>query len=201
VAGTLWPEVSEVHAGACLRSALSRLTELAHDALVITPADLCLGPDVIVDIRDARARAHRILDAVEVPATADATFEAILSLSQDCLPDWFDDWAIIEFEQWRQLRLHALDALAVHLTAAGRFGDAVAAALASTQAEPLRESGCAALINVHLAEGNLSEAIRAFQLYRTLIVHELGVEPSPTLEALLVATTTSRGSRKTVTRE
>jgi DNA-binding SARP family transcriptional activator len=188
VAGTLWPDASEMHAYASLRSALSRLSEVAHDAIVITGADLCLAPGVVVDLRDARALAHRLLDAIGIPATADATAEAIQLLSEDCLPDWYEDWAIIESEQWRQLRLHALDALAVHLTAAGHFGDAVAAALAAVRADPLRESACAALIRVHLAEGNQSEAIRAFEQYRALLARDLGIEPTPALRALVALT-------------
>ena len=187
IAGTLWPDASEMHAYASLRSALSRLSVLAHEAIAITGTDLALAPDVVVDLHDARALAHRLLDGVAVPATADSTAEAIQSLSADCLPDWYEEWAIIESEEWRQLRLHALDALALHLTAAGRFGDAVAAALASMRAEPLRESACATLIRVHLAEGNQSEAIRAYEGYRALLARELGIEPTPALRALLPA--------------
>lgn len=54
VAGTLWPEASEKHAHASLRSALSRLTELARDAVVITDADIQLSPNVAVDLHDAQ---------------------------------------------------------------------------------------------------------------------------------------------------
>ena len=34
--GTLWPEASEEHAHASLRSAISRLTQIAHEAIVVT---------------------------------------------------------------------------------------------------------------------------------------------------------------------
>lgn len=185
VAGTLWPDASEVHAYASLRSALGRLTARAREAIVITGADLGLAPDVIVDLRDARALAHRLLDADAIPATADFTARAIDTLSTDCLTDWYEEWAVIESEEWRQLRLHALDALALNLAAAGRFGDAVAAALAAVRAEPLRESATAALIRVHLAEGNQSEALRTFEQYRALLASELGIDPTPELRALL----------------
>lgn len=184
IAGTLWPDASKLHAHASLRSALSRLGVPAHKAIVITPTDLALAPAVVVDLRNARALAHRLLDTVTVPPAADLSAAAIQSLSADCLPDWYEDWAIIESEEWRQLRLHALDVLALRLTAARRFGDAVAAALAAIRAEPLRESACAALIRVHLAEGNQSEAIRTFEQFRTSLARELGIEPTPALRAL-----------------
>jgi hypothetical protein len=76
----------------------------------------------------------------------------------------------VEAEDWRQLRLHALEALA------GRL-----AASAAVRAEPLRESAHAALIQVHLAEDNQSEALREFTRYRTPLHAELGLEPTPRL--------------------
>jgi DNA-binding SARP family transcriptional activator len=185
VAGTLWPDASEMHAYASLRSALGRLTAVAREAIVVTGADLGLGPAVAVDLRDARSLARRLLDVDAAPGAADSTPDAVQLLSADCLPDWYDDWAVIEFEEWRQLRLHALDALALKLAAAGRFGDAVSAALAAVRVEPLRESATAALIRVHLAEGNRSEAIRALRSYEALLANELGIEPTPGLRALL----------------
>ena len=86
---------------------------------------------------------------------------------------------------YTRIARQALDALALKLAAAGRFGDAVAAALAAVRAEPLRESATAALIRVHLAEGNQSEALRAFQRYEALLASELGVDPTPALRTLL----------------
>src|SRR6266700_2866149 len=32
-------------------------------------------------------------------------------LSADLLPDWYDDWLLLEQERFRQLRMHALEAL------------------------------------------------------------------------------------------
>ena len=71
------------------------------------------------------------------------------------------------------------------LTAAGQFNDAIAAALAVIRAEPLLESACIALVCVHLAEGNQSEAIRAFDRYRALLAEEIGVEPTARLSTLI----------------
>jgi DNA-binding SARP family transcriptional activator len=184
VAGTLWPDASEDHAYSSLRSALGRLSRLTRDAVVVTPLDLALASDVRVDIRDARALAHRLLAAGSVPA-ADLGANAIETLSVDVLPDWFDDWVLAEAEEWRQLRLHALEALAERLLAEGAFGEATGAALAAIRAEPLRESAHAIVIRVHLAEGNRSEALREFERYRVLLLDELGLEPTPRLHGLI----------------
>jgi DNA-binding SARP family transcriptional activator len=183
-AGTLWPEASELHAHSSLRSALSRLTALERTIVRTTFQEVSLAEDVRVDIREARLLVHRILGTSQVEEV-DLTSEAIPPLSVDLLPDWYDDWAIAEAEEWRQLRLHALDALAERLTALGRYGDATSAALAAVRAEPLRETAHAALIRVYLAEGNRAEALSAYASYREMLRKELGLEPTPLIQALV----------------
>jgi SARP family transcriptional regulator, regulator of embCAB operon len=107
------------------------------------------------------------------------------ALSSDILPDWYEDWAIVEAESWRLRRLHALEALADDLRGEGSFGQASFAAQAAIDADPLRESPRGALMRVHMAEGNVSDAIREFARYRELLKRELGLEPTPRLLALL----------------
>ncbi len=71
------------------------------------------------------------------------------------------------------------------LTVAHRYGEAIQAALAAAAEEPLRESAHLALIQAHLAEGNVGEAIRHYSAYRRTLFDELGVDPSPALEDLV----------------
>jgi DNA-binding SARP family transcriptional activator len=184
IAGTLWPEASEDHAHASLRSALSRLSGIKRTVVRVTSQELSLADGVSVDIRDARLLAHRILNP-GADRDIDLRDQAISTLSTDLLPDWYDDWAVAEAEEWRQLRLHALDALAERLTVAGRYSDATSAALAAVKAEPLRETAHAALIRVYVAEGNRAEALSAYERYRDLLRAELGLEPTPLIQALL----------------
>src|SRR5437588_2165285 len=186
VAGTLWPGVTESRAYASLRSALSRLHGTVRDAVEVNPSDLRLSGSVQVDLREAQALAHRLLEAADQPLDpADLGGAAIAALSAELLPDWYEDWVLLEAEDWRQLRLHALEALAGLLTAAGRYGDAAQAALSAVHADPLRESPHAALIKVHLAEHNRSEALREFKRYHDLLRAELDIGPSTQLRELL----------------
>jgi len=184
VAGTLWPEATERHAFGNLRSALSRLGAGGRRAVHADPVDLELAPSVMVDVRESRDLALRLLTPAP-PAPVDLDPAAVTALSQELLPGWYDDWVLVEAEEWRQLRLHALEALARHLTGAGRFGEAVVAATASVRAEPLRETAHATLIQVHLAEGNHAEAARQLERLRALLRTELGLEPSARLNDLL----------------
>jgi DNA-binding SARP family transcriptional activator len=53
------------------------------------------------------------------------------------------------------------------------------------RADDLRESAHRAVIRIHLAEGNVGEARRAYGTCRTLLAHGLGIEPSPMTTRLL----------------
>lgn len=185
VAVTLWPDASEDHAHSSLRSALGRLDPVSRDAVVITPLELVLADGVTVDLRAARALAHRLVEAPSSLTQTDLSADAVRILSTDVLPDWYDDWVLIEGEEWRQLRLHALETLANGLCGICRFGEAAVAAGAAVRVDPLRESARASAIRVHMAEGNRSEALREFARYRALLRAELGLDPTEKLRELL----------------
>jgi DNA-binding SARP family transcriptional activator len=106
-------------------------------------------------------------------------------LAGELLPDWYDEWVLFERERLRELRLHALEALATRLSAAHRWGAAMDAALAAVAADPLRESAHRAVIETHLAEGNCCEAIRHYVLFRNLLRRRIGIEPSVEIGQLL----------------
>lgn len=185
VAGTLWPNASQGHAYANLRQALARLQRTGRWAVAASKLELALAEGVTVDIHPARALARRLLDPAATPEQVELGIAGVGILSADLLPDWYDDWVLTEAEEWRQLRLHALEALAGRLADAGRWGEAASVAAAAVRAEPLRESARARLIKVHLAEGNQSEAVREFVRYQTLLRVELGLEPTPRLRHLI----------------
>src|SRR6476661_8651477 len=94
IAGTLWPDASEEHAHASLRSALSRLNGIKSTVVEVTSQELSLAEGVSVDIREARRLAHRLIKpGTDLPLDLGA--DAIATLSTDLLPDWYDDWAVV----------------------------------------------------------------------------------------------------------
>jgi DNA-binding SARP family transcriptional activator len=187
VAGALWPETLDERAHANLRSTLWRLHRCTQELVEARGNQLQLGDDVSVDLQDAQLVARRLLDD-----TPDETRLglALAVLGRDLLPDWYEDWVVIEREQFRQLRLHALDALCARLTEAGRTGEALEAGMAALAGEPLRESAHRALVRVHLAEGNIGEAIRQYRFCRRLLREQLGVSPSEQMKELVRGVTT-----------
>ena len=188
VAGTLWLDNSEDRAGGNLRSVLWRLRGQGLSVIRLRNGAVELAPEVCVDLHDAAALAHRWLAGLVTDADVAAGTRA---LEGEVLPDWYDDWASDERERFRQLRLHALEAMAERLSASGRWADAVLAALAALAADPLRESAHRAVIKVHLAEGNLAEAIRQLHRCERLMIEEVGVLPSSLLSELIPAAASS----------
>jgi len=182
VAAMLWLDTTEGQSQANLRSMLWRIKRCAGEVVVARGPQLRLRNDLRVDLRDAERLAHEILEDPGAELAAHVDFAA---LRQELLPDWYEDWVLVEREHFRQLRLHALDTLSERLVRAGAVPRALEAALAAVEADPLRESAHRALIGVHLAEGNVAEALRQFQHYRTLLRDELGLQPSERLRSLV----------------
>ena len=188
VACKLWIDTTEERAFANLRSTLWRANSAGNRLVAAVSSQLALAPEVRVDVREARRQARRLLEGAAPPE--ELNLDGI-GLAAELLPDWYDDWVMIERERYRQLGLHALEVLAEQLLTRGRYGEAVDAALAAVAGEPLRESAHRTLIGIHVAEGNSSEALRQYELYRTMLREALDLAPSPRLEAL-VAGLTSR---------
>ena len=177
IAEALWLAGTGARAAANLRAAMSRLPRPGGRSLVDTAAGhLTLSPAIDTDLRACTA----LMQQQDTPGTTD-----LRGLSDDLLPSWDDEWLVLEREQHRQRRLHALERLSGRLCEDGRYEDAVCAALAAVAGEPLRESAHRCVIRAHLLEGNSAEALRQYELYRRLIRADLGLSPSPALRALV----------------
>jgi DNA-binding SARP family transcriptional activator len=185
VAATLWMNCNEERAAASLRSALWRINRCGQPLVAADARALRLMPDVVVDLRESAHSARQVLRG---EAKGGAVRVDDLTAG-DLLPGWYDEWVVTEREHFRQLRLHALEKLCEQLTDEGRFGQAVEAGLAAVSSEPLRESAHRVLIRAYLEEGNRGEAIRQYEACRQVLRRELGIDPSPVTQALLLSPT------------
>lgn len=176
----LWPDTNEDRAKGNLRSTLWRLKKLPVQLLVVTKPRLLLATDVWVDTRHG-------LGELASGAESDVLDTVLPFQALDCqlLPEWYDDWLIVERERLRQLRLRLLEARAQSALIAGHTAEAIQAALAAVSIDPLRESSLRLVIEAHLAEGNTVEAIRQFDRYRDGMTAYPGLAPSPALASLI----------------
>lgn len=182
VAGTLWPDVDEARATACLRSTLWRIRHAGDGAVDATTSRVRLGPLVVADLHEFNQSVRRVLDR---PLEVTDEDVARVVAPAELLPGWYEDWVLVERERIRQMRLHALERLCACLTEQHRFAEAVEAGLAAVQGDPLRETAQRALIGAYLAEGNCSEAVRAYRGFRQLLNDQLGLDPSAEMDDLL----------------
>lgn len=179
VAGSLWPDASEPHAHASLRTTLWRISRTAAELVEVNRDGLGLDDSVEIDVDRLRTRGD---DADQVGDGASGTIALLVG---ELLPGWYDDWVLFERERLRHVRLHALERLATRDRDRGRYYEAIDYTLHAIHLEPLRESAHRLLISIHLAAGNYSEAIHHFDAFSALLERELGVAPSPQMCALL----------------
>ena len=171
LAARLWPFTNQIRAQGNLRTAIWRIRQEAPDAIDSGRELVALGPDVEVDY-------HELLDSQSPAVNGLPDLELLSRLRHDLLPGWDEEWLLVERERTRQLRLRRLEALSRHYTETGDIDDAIRAAYAAIEIEPLRESAHLGLIEAHVADGNMAVAFRQVKLVTQLMQQDLGVAPS-----------------------
>jgi DNA-binding SARP family transcriptional activator len=165
-----------------LRSTLWRIRRAGADLVLARDDRLWLCPDVTVDVADLTVLAKRL---IHQPDTEALTRLPLLVECAELLPDWDDGWVVADRERYRLLRLEALERAASALVERSHFGDALVAALAVAQADPLRESARRLVVQVRIAQGNAAEAIRSYREYQALLRREFDLEPSRLMDQLI----------------
>jgi transcriptional activator len=178
LAADLWPGVPATAAQRLLTEAAAAVgvPTLFSDGDLSGP--LALAADVQVDLADALGLIRAL---PEIPATDSPD---VGLLSADILPGWTAAWIAVERERFRQLRLHALEERSMRLSTAGRHAEAVALAETAVRAAPSRESARRALIEAHLAQGNIAAAVAEYDAYEELLRSSVGGPASSGLDAL-----------------
>lgn len=182
LAADIWPDATQSHAHGSLRTALWRARALHPSLLACDGETAELGRGIAVDVLELVQDVH----ALQRGRMSERLRRLPPSLcAGELVPGWYDEWLLLERERVRQLRLHALEDVAVALAGEGAYAMAMEAAVAAVRAEPLRESAHRAVVTVHLQEGNLSEALRHYRGFCDLLDRELGVRPSRLLDDLV----------------
>jgi DNA-binding SARP family transcriptional activator len=179
---TLWPHASEAHAYGSLRTALFRLRAVCPDGSVLEYGrDFELSANVEVDVRKTYELAARL----ERSGTRPRETEELESLLEggELLPDWYDDWVLVERERFHELRQRALERLCELHLACHEVASAIRCASEAVRADPLRESSRRMLIGALLVEGNRAEALAHHRQFRH-VLHPLGLVPSPRFDEL-----------------
>ena len=117
VAGTLWIDRTDRRAAANLRTALWKLGTHGHRLIAMRGNLLALADDVVVDFRVVIGQARALLQRTGRPPPGGEPALSVDVFAGDLLPDWDEDWILFERERLRQLRMHAIEALAAFSSA------------------------------------------------------------------------------------
>ena len=160
--------------------AADTLTSSAGCYRLVLPSDTAVDVELAEGETDA---ARLALGAGQLAGALAAAERASTIAGRPLLPGHDGAWVEDRRAALHQVRVRSLELLVdVHL-AAGRGGQAVGPAAELVALEPFRDSAHRRLLRAHSAAGDRGEALRAYDRYRRVLAEELGVGPSPELEA------------------
>jgi SARP family transcriptional regulator, regulator of embCAB operon len=181
------PRRRETRSTCCSRSCA---TGLGGDRLKgRAEVELLLPKQTFIDVEAALEGAHRAESCVAEGRWASAWGPAGIAYHVATRPflagqeaPWIDDWR----RRLEEVRLRGLECLAA--ASLGLSGPALAQAEERarilTTLAPYRETGHVILIEALERRGNIAEALRAYERLRVLLREELGIAPSPALQAV-----------------
>jgi DNA-binding SARP family transcriptional activator len=188
----VWGDEAPPAALATLQSHVSQLRKVLGNRLQRSTAGYILRLDAIgIDAAQFEARAANgaLLLAEGDFEPAARSFRGALRLWRGrALQEVADQpWAQPEAERLEEIRRVAAEQLLEARLALGEHEQVVPDATAAVEQDPLREQRWATLMLALYRCGRQADALRAYQRLRTLLVDELGIDPSPPLTALEAA--------------
>jgi len=186
-----WGEDAPAEAGNALSVLLSKLRHSLGAGRLQGRAELelPLPPATFVDVEAALEGAHRAETCIAEGRWAQAWGPAGIAYHIATRPfltgleaPWIDQWR----RRLEEVRLRGLECFAA--ASLGLGGPALAQAEERarmlTELAPYRETGHRLLIEALAGRGNVAEALRAYERLRVLLRDELGIAPSPDLQAV-----------------
>lgn len=183
VAGSLWPEASQARALADLRTVLWRMQRVSREFVSADGEALYLNETVAVDAHVVEAWTAAAISPAAISVTE--RVQPPQGAGLELLPGWSDPWLDAPRTRLWMLQMQAYECVAARLLAAGRVPEALPFALHVLQADPLRESAQQLMMEVHIRQGNVGEALRQYERYRSLLWAELGIAPGLRVTALI----------------
>jgi len=178
LAHTLWPDADRTRSLGNLRSALWRLPSCSKAAVREHSSMVGLHPGVVCDL-------DLVVDDLAARTTVPFADAMPAIWRDELLPGWYDDWVLVERERLSIKRAAILEHLSAVCRRSGLSGDAVLYAALAIEMQPLRETAHQALLEAHIAQGNLVEAHAHLEHLTALLQRELGVTPSSETRAVL----------------
>jgi DNA-binding SARP family transcriptional activator len=191
LAEVLWPRGLPAAPDLALSALLSKLRRLLPNGALKAGGAirLELGRHARVDVEAARDGIHRaeaLIAARDWYASVGPTLVAHNISRRHFLPGEEGAWIEERRRELEDIRVRALECTARRSLGIGGAEVAVAERTARRLIDlaPYRESGYALLMEAFERQGNIAEALRAYESLRGLLRDELGAAPSPTVQRI-----------------
>ncbi len=205
LAALFWPDRDQEHARAMLRYTLSTVRHTlgdATDAPHLTIERDALGFDdtsaVEMDVHVLHAASTQARDPVAAgnpSGGARPVITALQEAAERCRGEFlagfslrdapaFDDWVSLQRAVWHQQMTLVFDRLSRLQADGGELADATATVTQWLTRDPVQEEAHRRLMHLHLAAGDRTAALRAYDACRALLDKELHATPAPETEAL-----------------
>ena len=184
-----WPESGDSQARTNLRNALHLLRNQlpqAADFLLIESQTVQWRSQssADVDVIEISRLLQEAQAASDSSARRNALEQAVARYNGPLLPDCYDEWILPLREEWQQNYLNTVYTLIDLLAEQRDYRTAIEHAQRLLQYDALQETTYARLMQLHAALGDRATALRIYHLCRTTLDRELGVDPSPTTQAI-----------------
>ncbi|MCB0213806.1 MAG: AAA family ATPase, partial [Anaerolineae bacterium] len=188
LAALLWSQSSESQARNSLRNAVYTIRRglKPFDLLIVERDTIALDTAAVqFDLPHFQA-------AIEQPQQTPETLAEALSLWRGLFLDGLHLPDTPDFDLWLGEQRHRLEALyrqglftlARHYSASQRLTGARQTLEKLLRFDPLHEAGHQQLMRLYVQSGHRAAALRQYELLRSRLVEELGVDPDPATQAL-----------------
>ena len=179
LAGLLWSDRGDRQARDSLKHSLTRLRHsLAGDSSPIVADRQSVRLDPILVTADVSQFERLVGEGTPVALEQAAALYRGDFLDGLSIRDAaFEEWLMVERQRLRHAAEEALTRLMIQSVAAGARERASTAARRLLALDPLRESACRAMMQIHAEEGQGAQALRIYETLRDRLHAELGVKP------------------------
>ncbi|MGB7861152.1 MAG: AAA family ATPase [Acidimicrobiia bacterium] len=195
LAGSFWPDLPEVKARRRLSQTLWQIQDVVNEGSIshISATTDTLAFDsaqpywLDVEQFDQNYELAIITSDESGPGRrvdATALRSCVEMYRGDFMAGFFDDWVVLDQDQYRQRYIVALRRLVDVAKADGAYDDALAHARRLTHHDPLSEDIHQEVMRLCFLLGRTSEAVEQFERYKSILNEELETLPSPEMRGL-----------------
>ncbi|MEM1278439.1 MAG: BTAD domain-containing putative transcriptional regulator [Cyanobacteria bacterium P01_H01_bin.152] len=183
IAFLMWPQATETQARANLRKLLSGLRRLLPNADAFLWSDTkslqwIPGADFSLDVAEFQAAIKEGEQVFDRTSRQAALERAIHCYQGDLLPNYEDEWIVLEREQLQQMQSRALEQLIGMLEERHNYSMALSYAQKLLQMNDLNEAAYYTLMRLYGLSGDRANALQSYHQCMTILREELGIVPS-----------------------